>query len=76
MAKYFGSGRFPLVCLNPKCGKEFSETVSRLEADPNVTCPHCGVINKLDTKELRDAMRAMDQGLDGLRRQMRKFGKS
>lgn len=73
MSRYF-KGSFPLVCL--KCGHEFTQPLARVEAVSEFPCPKCGTVNKLDTQELRDRMRSLDKGLDKLRRQMRKFGKS
>jgi len=68
------SGSFPLKCL--KCGNEFQEKVGRLETDPQIPCPACGVVTRYDAEELRAKMRGIDDALDEFRRKMGDFGKT
>jgi hypothetical protein len=44
----------PLVCENPRCGKEFFKTGAWLKKHPLLVCPHCGFASPLDDdKRLR-----------------------
>jgi predicted nucleic acid-binding Zn-ribbon protein len=64
MAKYLGSLRFPLKCL--KCGHDFQEEIARLETDPDLACPACGVVTHYDAEDLRRAMKEADEATDKL----------
>jgi transcription elongation factor Elf1 len=42
----------PIVFNCPKCNASISQTIGRLKAHNNLTCPGCGTRIELDTREL------------------------
>jgi uncharacterized Zn finger protein len=50
MAKYFGDAEFDVPCA--KCGHTTKQKVRTIETDPEITCPHCGTVTKIEANWL------------------------
>lgn len=58
----------PFPC--PKCQKEITETIARLETNPTLTCPACNTSFGVDADELRRGLQEVDQTLSKLAREV------
>lgn len=74
MSHLFGDQQLALTCA--KCGHQFHETVARLETDPDIPCPECGVVTHYEASQFRSALTEADQALEDFVKSMGKFGQS
>ena len=71
MSKAFGNVSIDIPC--PKCGYRITQPVSRLELNPQLTCPRCHVVFDVDATEFRQTLRDADKKLEALMRRLKKL---
>lgn len=65
MSTFFDQQEINIPC--PHCGHKFPEKVGRLKDSPEVTCPACAGVFKVNAEQLRDALAALQEGVDRIR---------
>lgn len=51
----------PIPC--PKCEQKIEETIARLETNPTLTCPACGVQFTIEAEKLRRGLQELEETL-------------
>lgn len=62
--------RIPITC--PKCSEKFEESLARLQTNPTLSCPSCGVSIQFDSG---GALDEPTRALDDFERAIRDFNK-
>lgn len=65
MSTFFDQQEINIPC--PHCSHQFPEKVGRLKDSPEVTCPACASVFKVNAEQLRDALAVLQKGIDGIR---------
>ena len=66
----------PISFECPGCGHEFSETLGRLKANPEIECPGCAKPIQIQSDEsVHRAVKKADKAIDDLRRTIKRFNK-
>lgn len=57
------------------CGQKLSETIGRLKHDPELTCPNCGTIIKIEAAGLRKGVSEAEKTMADFERDIKKLFK-
>ncbi|MGS1115998.1 hypothetical protein [Castellaniella sp. UC4442_H9] len=57
------------------CGHKLRESIGRLKHDPEITCPSCGVVTKIEASGLRKGVAEAQKGMADLQRSIKKLFK-
>ena len=55
----------------PKCKRNIPESIRRLETSPDLTCPNCGTVFRLDVEEFRKVLGKAEQQWGDLGRKLK-----
>lgn len=57
---------FKLSC--PSCGKKFEERIGRLKNNPDIPCPGCTTIIRINADQLRQRIKVVEHSLAEFKR--------
>jgi DNA-directed RNA polymerase subunit RPC12/RpoP len=69
----FGDAVFSTKCQG--CGKIMEIKVVDLEKSPEIKCPKCGSIKRIEANELKAARKGVNREADKFRNALRRVGK-
>ncbi|MBP6651003.1 MAG: hypothetical protein KA181_01045 [Xylophilus sp.] len=57
----------------PNCGHQISQPIGQLNTNPDLTCPQCSTLFKVDATQMCAEVAKVDQALADLQRTLGKF---
>lgn len=73
MSKLFRDASVKVPC--PNCGYKITQTIGRLQNNPQLHCPRCDGDIQVEASGLRKGLSSVDRAMDDLKRTIANFGK-
>ena len=67
-SELFDNARVDFPC--PQCAKDVQETIGRLKNDPKLICSACGFAFTINSEQLRESMRKVNDSIEKLRKDL------